>query len=487
MEERLLSPGSLTEKFLEAIFQPGVFSSLSLRAAIDQYTEACLSLPGAPPPQLMGAYSTLAETVAAVVGCTVTLHKDPQSGAFQYANYWTALKRDWEGFVARCREVERSARWPLLLASRHAGEPIIIERERAGCIIIQDTPVYLHRLSKAERVTDPNANIFAAAEALRRKLGPEIMSDLESRLLDMMHQEFAFSLIDILQDQANKLQIWEVLDEGSASWIEGRLQSIDNWDDTLQIALQHIGALEYAVKAEEMETDLTTVEAQSDWFRLLTTRYISVVVEARYELSLSLMTIFLYISRELSSSKAAFVGEVFAVFKGAAMLRYVAAQPAERPSKDGSESSFSEDDVVSRLRNMDVSHNRIPASAPTSLVYLLLTQSSDHGVSVPALAHNLLDNTGLLRSVSPSVATTYEVQFCERIRLLRFFEVARELLSCLPRTPASVFVLAQVWLQTGRFDEAAHLFEKLAGSFGMLCLRFNRLPMLIDLLFHRAG
>ncbi|RXW24637.1 hypothetical protein EST38_g1210 [Candolleomyces aberdarensis] len=465
MEERLLSPGSLTEKFLEAVFQPGVFSSLSLRAAIDQYTDACLTLPGAPPPQLLATYSTLCENVAAVVGCTVILNRDSQSGAFQYGNYWTALKRDWEGFVARCREVERSARWPLVLGSRGPDDVIVIERERAGSLVIEDMAIYLQRLIESDHLTDASFDILAVSGVLRQKLGPELMSNLEGRATDLIHQEFGFSLVDILQDQANKLQVLETLDEGSASWFAGRLQSIGDLDRATRAAIDAIGSLDYVVKREDDEADLSTLlpSTQSDWARGLTARYTAISVEARYQLSLSLITLLLYLSNDLPQWDVSLIAEVFAVFKGTAMLRYVSQQPAERPIKEV-EGSF-DDDVVSRMRNMDVSHNRIPSSAPTSLVYLLLAQSSTIG-GIPVIAHTFLDNSGLLQSVSPSYATKFEVVFCERLRLLKFYDVARELLSCLPRTSSAIFVLAQVWLQIGRFDEAAQLFEKLAGSFG---------------------
>ncbi len=73
--------------------------------ALDKYVDACLSIPGPPPPQLLQSYSSLCENIAAVVGCTVTLNRDPQTGGFQHANYWTALKRDWKDLL---RGAERS-------------------------------------------------------------------------------------------------------------------------------------------------------------------------------------------------------------------------------------------------------------------------------------------------------------------------------------------------------------------------------------------
>ncbi|KAF6762913.1 nucleoporin Nup120/160-domain-containing protein [Ephemerocybe angulata] len=466
MEERLLSPGSLAEKFLEAIFQPGVFSSLSLQAAITQYTDACSTLPGPIPPQLQATYSTLAENVAAVVGCTVILNRDPQSGALQYANYRTALKRDWEGFVARCREVERSSRWPLALESRGPDDVIIIERERAGSLLIEDSAISLCRHDESDQIVGEKFKLLAVSGALRKKLGPELVSNLEGRLLEMMHQEFAFSVVDILQDQASKLQIREALEEGLASWFAGRLQTITDLTEDAREPFNAIGGFEYMVKQEDEHPDLSVgiPQGHSPWFRGLTARFIAVAIEARYNLALSLMTLLLYLAQDLTQRDEALVAEAFAVFKGTAMLRYIAAQPAERPAKEGS-AQASDEDVISRLRNMDVSHNRAPSAIPTSLIYLLLAQS-DIGDNIPAIAHNFLDNSGLLRSCSPVYATTYEVVFCERLRTLKFYGVARELLSCLPRTAASSIVLAQVWLQIGRIDDAAQLFEKLAGSFG---------------------
>lgn len=467
MEERLLSPGSIAEKFLEAIFQPGVFSSISLRLAIDQYTDACLSLPGPPPPQLMQTYATLAENVAGVVGCTVILNRDPQSGSFQYANYHTALKRDWEGFVARCREVERSARWPLALGSRGPNDAIVIERERVGSVVKQDSAIYLQRLVEQDRLNDATFELLTVSGALRKHLGVETMDHVQEALTDMLRQEYGFSIVDVLQDSARKLDIWKSMDEGQSSWFAGRLQSIADITAAARAPFDAIGALEYTVKQEDDEHDLSTLipQAHSDWFRALTARYVAIAVEARYELSLSIMTLLLYISRDLSQRHVTVVAEAFAVFKGAAMLRYVARRPVERPSNEDADPRSADDEVLNRLRNMDMSHNRAPTSAPTSLTYILLAQSGVGG-GTEVVAHTFLDNSGLLRSVSPSYATKFEVVFCERLRLLKFFEVASELLECLPRTSASLFVLAQVWLQLGRFDEAAHIYEKLAGSFG---------------------
>jgi hypothetical protein len=51
-------------------------------------------------PKFMSSYPTTAENTVGVVGCTVTLMQDTQTGALQHDRFWNALQRDWVGFVA---------------------------------------------------------------------------------------------------------------------------------------------------------------------------------------------------------------------------------------------------------------------------------------------------------------------------------------------------------------------------------------------------
>ncbi|RDB20540.1 hypothetical protein Hypma_012453 [Hypsizygus marmoreus] len=468
LEEHLLSPGSLTDKFFEAVMRPGMFSALTLRTAIDQYTDACLSLPNPRPPQLATTYATISEHIAAVVGCTVNLNRDPQTGAYQYDNYWNALKRDWEGFIARCREVERSARRPLILGVQDQGEIIIVERERVGSLVGEDLPVHLRRrLSIENAPIESQYELFAILCSLRNSLGPRAMLNLENRVLDILHQEIAFSFPDILQDQARRFQFREEMDDGSVHWIIGRLQSIDDLDAATRTALDVIGGFDVEVKREEDEVELLLPPSHSDWWRALTATYVAKSVDARYDLCLSLVTLLFFLADDLSDWDPSLLAEIFAVFRGVAMLRFVIRQPAGQVSVAPSISSDinTPDDVVSRMRNMNVSHNRTHLSPTYSIIHRLLAQSGDnHGL--PGAAHRFLDATGLLQSVSPAHATKYEVLFCERLRLLSFYYATEELLSWLPRTAGASYTRARLWLNLSRADDASLLLEKLGGSFG---------------------
>ncbi|KAH7930039.1 hypothetical protein BV22DRAFT_1125203 [Leucogyrophana mollusca] len=467
LDELLLSPGSLTDKFMEAIMRPGVFSALTLRTALDQYTDACLSLPGPPPPQLTSTYATVIENIASVVGCTVNLVQDPHTGALQHAQYWSALKRDWEGFVARCREVERSARWPLALAGGvNRADVMVMERERVGILAPEDLPLRIHRHLTDSLPVEPHFAILDILWTLCDKLGHESLLNLETRVVDILHQEIAFSIVDIIQDQAHRSSFKDELDEGSEEWIFGRLQTIDDLDRDIRIILDLVAGFDPEVKREEDEVELLLPPTRSDWTTALTAVYVSTSVHARYDICLALVTLIFFLAEDLKQWDPSLVEEVFAVFRGLAMLRSVARQPASDFILSNGDDGSTTEDVIARMSNMHVSRHQTRFAPTYSLVHRLLTQSGETS-ELPHAAHRFLDTTGLLQSTSPAHVTQFEALFCERLRLLGYTGIAREMLDWLPRTPSVSFVSARLWISSGRADDGAHLMEKVAGSFGL--------------------
>jgi nuclear pore complex protein Nup160 len=248
----------------------------------------------------------------------------------------------------------------------------------------------------------------------------------------------------------------------------GRLQSIADIDAATRTALDVIGGFDSDVKREEDEVELLLPPPHSDWSRALTATYVTATVNARYDLCLSLATLLFFFSDQLNNWDPALLAEVFAVFRGIAILRFLTRQPAGDPSgsKPAAE-DVAADDVIARLRNMQVSRSlRGSHFSPTySLIHRLLVQPADT-VGLPGSAHRFLDSTGLLQSISPANATKYEVIFCERLRALGYYETTSEIISCLPRTAGVTYVHARLWLNIGRADDAAYLMEKLAGAFG---------------------
>ncbi|KAF7980886.1 hypothetical protein HWV62_36059 [Athelia sp. TMB] len=460
----LLSPGSLTDRLFEAIMRPGMFSALTLRTAIDQYTGACLSLPGPPAPRLTATYASVGEQIAAVVGCTVNLNRDPHTGALQHANYWNALKRDWEGFIARCREVERSARWPLALGVGHKGEVVVVERERAGVLVNEDVALQMHRQLLAGGATEPPQVLLDILWSLRTNLGHQSVLALEARLVDIIHQEIAFPFADIVLDEAQRSNFMDDLDEGMESWIQGRLTSVSKPQDAVRAVMDIIADFEIEVKTEEDDSGLLTSPPSSDWKRALIAAYSAGTIDARYQLCLSLMMLLFFLAEDLIEWEPALLSEIFAVFRGVAMLRYLAQQPTGTSSGRHHDPRTAED-VITRMRDLNVSASAGRVKPSHSLIHCLL---SDIGSTqtISGSAHHFLNSTALLQSISPAHVTKMEIIFCERLRLLGYHEVARETLAWLPRTPSVSYVVARLWLDAGRVDDAAYLFEKLAGHFG---------------------
>lgn len=469
LDELLRSPGSLTDKFMTAILRPGVFSPLTLRTAVEQYTDACLSVSGPhPPPQLTSSYPTTAENIAAVVGCTVNLMQDPQTGALQHDRYWNALKRDWEGFVARCREVERSARWPLGLGKgKSRDEVIVIERERVGVYVKEDLPLNVHRYLSDSLPVEPHFAVLDILWTLCDKIGHEALQNLETRIVDILHQEIAFSIVDIIEDQAQRFNFKASLDEPSEVSIIARLQGIEDLDGAVRIILDLVAGFEQEVKQEEDEVELLLPSSRSDWTTALSASYITTTVHARYDICIALVTLLFFLADDLKEWDPSLVEEVFAVFRGLAMLRSVARQPAADTGgeQEASDELLTTDDVIARMSNMHVSRNQ-PRFVPTfSLLHRLAGQSGET-MELPGAAHRFLDASGVLQSTSPARVTQFEALFCERLRLLGYYEVAREMLAWLPRTPGVVFIAACLYINIGRAEDAAQLMEKVAGSFG---------------------
>lgn len=469
LEELLCSPGSLTEKFMEAILRPGLFSPLTIRTALEQYIDACLSLPGPPAPELTTSYATVVENIAAVVGCTVSLVRDPHTGAMQHDRYWSALKRDWEGFIARCREVERSARWPLALCVGQSGEGIlVVERERINTLAKEDLPIAIHRHLSDSLAVDSHFTVLDIAWTLCDKIGPELLRSVETRVVDVLHQEIAFSIVDILGDQAQRLDFKECLDDGSQNWIISKLQDVEDLDKDIRIILDLVAGFDPQVKREEDEVELLLPPTRSEWRVALSAAYVSTSVHARYDICIALMTLLFFLADDLTEWDQSLIEEVFAVFRGLAMLRCAARQPTADHAQDPRPSDATNtDDMIARMSNMQVSRNHSHFAPISSLVHRLIAQSGECN-ELPGSAHRFLDTTGLLQSTSPAHATLFEVQFCDSLRSLGYPDIARDMLAWLPRTPGVVFVTAQLYIALGRADDAASIMEKVAASFGTI-------------------
>ncbi|TFK56037.1 hypothetical protein OE88DRAFT_1652614 [Heliocybe sulcata] len=468
LDELLYSHGSLTDKCFEAVMRPGMFSMLTLRTALRQYSDACLSLPGPPPPQLQTSYATLGENIAAVVGCTVNLTRDAQTGSLQYDKYWAALRRDWEGFIARCREIERSARWPLAIGVDKSGAIVFVERERAGSVIPEDPALARRRMLLSSVSLEPRHLMLDVAWVLRTGLSPETLRNMEDRLTEIEQQESSFSYLDIVVQDPMDI----IVDEGLDDWIKTRLLGHDRHLEFLfRQSLDIITQRHSVVKREEEEVALAVSvehglrQSRSVWQRLLAASYVTDTVDARYELCLTLLLMLWYLRENLRDDHADVVDELLVAFRGLAMLRHVVRQPAgELKGARGITADGSSDEMIARMRNMRMSETVDGFTPVYSLVDRLLASSGD-SFELPKSAHKFLGDSGLLDASSMTVTSAGDARFCDRLRELGYTQFALDLMAWLPMSSPLTYVRAKLWLNMGRFDDAARLFESLAGSY----------------------
>lgn len=468
MDHLLLQPGSLTDKFLQLVLRPGLFSVVTLRAALQEYREHYLSLPGPHPTPLLSTYATLSESIAAIVGCTVELTRDPHTGASLHKQYWNALRRDWEGFVARCKEIERSARWPVCLGVTSHDQVLIFERERMAQCVEEDTPLHLHRLLSAEVDVDPVHYLLGTCWTLRKKLPATLVQRIETETLGILNQEFSFPLLDILTEASNRTFYKNAIDESLDAWVTERLNNIEDFDAEIHTALDVIGGLDKAVKREEDEVELILPPASLEWIRGLATSYLTETIEIRYNLCLALIVLLFLIVDDLQTCDPALLAEVFSVIRGVAMNRYLCRQSAgdlEGRKPIMQSESMTADDVASRLDNMHMSRGGKNPAPSYSLIHQLLSETG-HPSRLPAAPHYFLDQIGLLSGETPAHVTRSEVLICERLRLLGYLESARYLLTWLPRTPAVCYTLGRLWIDVGREAEAVLLLQGVGGCFG---------------------
>lgn len=472
LEELLLDGGSLTDVFMDVLLRPGVFSPYSLLAAVKQYKDALLTLPDNRPAALMALYPTLAENIAAVVGCTVTLAVDPATGLPQRDRFYAALKRDWEGFVARCRDFERRARWPLCVAISPREGPLVIERERVLTRTIEDDALQIHReLVNGLQEANP---LLTAAWNLKTTLSASTIASIESQVFGMLEQELGDSYVDTLF-RARESVSMEELSISYSDELFVRLSDINDFEDTLQNALAALRGLDVGVKHEETDAPLSSFSPLSDWEVAVITSYTASTILARYDLCVALIAIVFFAAESLQLSAEPLLAELFAVFRSLAMYRALAIRPAGDPETPGPRGAKSdEDDVLARLNNLRMMSPALSGSAPNTSSSRLPTYSLLHRMisqtpltfQLPRASHFFLDAQGLLRARSCVSVTSKEAAFVESLRRDGFLGPASEVCRWLPRTPAAAYIRGRLMLDLGRADQAAIILERLSGSLG---------------------
>ncbi|QRV87591.1 nucleoporin [Ceratobasidium sp. AG-Ba] len=480
-EESAQEGDTLASSILAAILRPGAFSPHTLNVATTQYIQ---SLVGATPHLLNTSYPTLAERIAAVVGSSVSLSTDPRTGVQLWDRYWSALRRDWEGFVARCQAIERAGRWPLGLGRARDGSVIVLERERLGAIVQLDEPMAVHALAGASASVNQSVStsLFNVAWSLRANIPAADLRVLEDALRAVGGDgRIAYSYDSILRDVAQR-HLDGLVPDGPAAFVRAGLDRLGDIEDAITAALGVITRLEYVVKVEMEDPDASFnpslgVSHDGEWKKALTTAYVAHTIEARYDLCLSVLVLLLFLALDtpeaLRSSPAA--ARACGTFHALGLLRALIRQSAG--DMDGVAGGYGEgeDDILARFETLGFASPapgmEIRTGPQYSIIHALLPRATLTSTVLQS-AHSFVRETGVLADLlSPSGDTegtgVGSLGLIERLRVLGYLDFARGLVMRLPPAPGVSYVHARLLMDLGRPDEANVLFQKVANNFGL--------------------
>ncbi|KIJ26033.1 hypothetical protein M422DRAFT_236708 [Sphaerobolus stellatus SS14] len=466
LDELLLRSGggSLVDTFLSVILRPGIFSQFTIETALQQYIEALASIPGERPRQLGQSYITLSEHIAAVVGCTVNLTVDPRTGISQRDNYWNALKRDWEGFVARCRDIERSGRWPLSLGITDEGV-LILERERLGRLVMADRPLEVQHLLQEDQDNEELALLRLGLD-LRQSLSNAEIYARESQFDIMVSQEHSYSFPESLDHCIAST------DEPREDLTENVLEQLRNYPNLVpefSRALDMITSI-HVVKNEENEDILPLNSTR--WTRGIATSFINATTEARYELCVNLILLLFQIDTRHHELPPALLSRIFVTFRNLSILRFLTWQPAGDPDGTTTISDDQEAAMIRGLQSMSVSHRATLAKAVPvtySLMHRLMDEDREHN-AIERLPHDMgslhLSRLGLLGSIDVAEVSHLEVSLCKWLFDLGFRDVALEIIGRLPRSVGITYVHGLILVQIGRTEDGASMLQRVGAKFG---------------------
>jgi len=507
-------PQAVKEEIINAILRPGAFSPYTVQTALEGYCKSLLTMPDPPYKALQEPYEGIVERISGIVGCTVTKVVDPATGAELWENYWTALKRDIEGFLARCRDIERSARWPLSLA-RYEDQIVLLERERTGILVNQDVPLSLYRrisFRLEDAVTEDGLRppsqypILNAAMLMRYRIHVASWKHVEDWLRFFPKSEPEQTYNAILLEMAQGLAVAE-LDVSTGQVVSQFLSPLEKHADIRASLTQVIHLLRDVgadVKDEEdehegrlfdvvpKEFEQHDIDHHHQWSRSVTAAYLTSTLEARYILASSVLFLLIFLvwrenrdhgDYEASHIDPDIIDEFFALYRSITILKYVGAQVTEGPEgkqlKSGAltpKNPFRREDttdtLVERLEGMNVGRRSVSwppdqynfkVKSIQSLLQALLDPLPDR-FSLPYASDHFLRSTRLLASESALVAADAEVILLER--LSSYPAVVLQVADWLPKIGGVCYVVGGMRLRLGGLDDAADYFERAARNFG---------------------
>lgn len=485
--------------FISHLFYPSRFSPSSLNSALESYTKTLVSaLPAShfQPPALSASYPSLAERIAAIVGCQIQLETSPQTGEYLYAEFGKKMRIEWLGFLARCEEVERSARWPIGFVRADSG-PVLVEREG---LVFPAKKTAGEIIASMADVPDTQKQAFLAlAPGAFQTVQPDLASPRSRR--DVLHIASLGHDLYATLSPANGLHLEAELDSATASALPFAVEDVTLEiyatrvepfiDDALAAAVRHGvgGAGESFESAAKLVLSFLlasvnpTSQAGAELSELgcaLVSASIRTSAELRFRLARDVLLVLLFALNDadeespLFASLVPLVSSALSLYHTLSNLRWLSTvrpKVSPRPGANGPDDA----PLLERFGSLKMTgpglSNLMP---PPTVLHSLLRTSYSSLVTIPPtyaaasifraaqsfLASTSLSSPKLLVAAAPQDAVT-----ADRLLQNSFVQVSHDLCERFPADAAMAYVKAKASLSLGQVAESVELFERVAAEF----------------------
>jgi hypothetical protein len=197
--------------------------------------------------------------------------------------------------------------------------------------VTKDQPLTVHQYLSDFLPPELRIAVLDILWTLCDTIGYGALKNLETRTVEILRQEIAFSVVDIIHDRAQRFNFKATLDEPSEAEarITARLQGTEDLDGTVQIILDLLVWFEQDVRQEEVEVEPLLPRSRSDWTTRFSASYISTVVHVLYHICMAPVILLFFLADDLKEWNLSLVEEVFTVLRGLAMLQPVHPHPPQ--------------------------------------------------------------------------------------------------------------------------------------------------------------
>ncbi|WVF69357.1 hypothetical protein IAT40_004133 [Kwoniella sp. CBS 6097] len=155
--------GDIPAAFIQHLFHPGRFSTLTLTTALEDYIHQLSKSNRAQ--QLSANFNSLSKKFGGIVGSQIEIEFSPQTGAPVVDAYRKKLKADWLGVWSNARDLDRQARWPV--GTTLIGDDLLVlTREGVSAPVPDDIAGLIVRLGRSD--IDPNGFLQLSEGAIRK-------------------------------------------------------------------------------------------------------------------------------------------------------------------------------------------------------------------------------------------------------------------------------------------------------------------------------